>query len=84
MIAHLLIAEENYRPAVAALKQRYGHSSLLEGSHIAAHKAVESVMTPTDLNKLHKLFDDADTHFKELSVLGVVVKITQWRSCLIS
>ena len=29
VIAHLLITEENYRPAVDALKQRYGHSSLL-------------------------------------------------------
>ena len=36
VIAHLLITEENYRPAVDALKQRYGHPSLLKGSHIAA------------------------------------------------
>ena len=29
--AHLLITEENYRPAVAGLKQRCGHPSLLKG-----------------------------------------------------
>ena len=29
VIAHLLITEENYRTAVAALKQRYGQPSLL-------------------------------------------------------
>ena len=71
VIAHLLITEENYRPAVDALKQRYGHPSLLKGSHIAALKAVEPVYNAKDLNKLHKLFDDVDIHFKALSVLGV-------------
>ena len=70
VIAHLLITEENYRPAVAALKQRYGHPSLLKGSHIAALKAVGPVYNVKDLNKLRKLFDDVDTHFKALSVLG--------------
>ena len=69
--SHLLITEENYRPAVDALKQRYGHPSLLKGSHIAALKAVEPVYNVKDLNKLLKRFDDVDTHFKALSVLGI-------------
>ena len=73
VIAHLLITEDNYRSAVAALKQRYGHPSLLKGSHacIAALKAVEPVYNVKDLNKLRKLFDDVTTHFKVLSVLRV-------------
>ena len=71
VIAQLLITEENYRPAVDALKQSNGHSSLLKRSHIAALKAVEPVYNFKDLNKLHKRFDDVDTHFKALSVLGV-------------
>ena len=31
VIAHLLMTEESYRPAVAALKQRYGHLIILKG-----------------------------------------------------
>ena len=66
-----MITEENYRPAVDALKQRYGHPSLLKRSHIAALKAVEPVYNVKDLNKLRKLLNDVDTHYKALSVLGV-------------
>ena len=55
VIDHLLITEEHYRPAVAALKQRYMHPSSLKGSHIAALKAVEPVYNVKDLNKLCKL-----------------------------
>ena len=71
VIAHLLIFEENFSPAVDALKQRYGHPSLPKGSHIAALKAVEPVYNVRDINKSRKLFVNADTHFKALSFLGV-------------
>ena len=38
VISHLLITEDNYRPAVHALKQRYGQPALLRNCHLTALK----------------------------------------------
>ena len=76
---HLFITEENYRPAVVALQQRYGQPTLLKGSLVASLKTLEPVYNAKDLNTLHELFDDIDTHFIALSVPGAdSAKYTLW------
>eukprot|EP00794_Sanderia_malayensis_P001352 gene1352-1492_t len=70
-ISHLLITEENYQPAVEALKQRYGQPALLRNSHLAALKEVEPVYNSKELTRLRRLHDEVDCHYKALTVMGV-------------
>eukprot|EP00794_Sanderia_malayensis_P019641 gene19643-21585_t len=69
-ISHLLITEDNYQPAVEALKQRYGQPALLRNSHLAALKEVEPVYNSKELTRLRRLHDDVDCHYKALTVMG--------------
>eukprot|EP00794_Sanderia_malayensis_P019630 gene19634-21574_t len=70
-ISHLLITEDNYQPAVEALKQRYGQPALLRNSHLAALKEVEPVYNSKELTRLRRLHDEVDCHYKALTVMGV-------------
>eukprot|EP00794_Sanderia_malayensis_P016438 gene16438-18073_t len=70
-IANLRIIGENYKPAVDVLKAKYGQRSILKGAHMAALKSIQGVTNSRELNKLRKLYDDIDSHYKALLVLGV-------------
>ena len=70
-IANLSIIGDNYRPAVETLKGKYGQSGLLEEAHMAALKATQGVSNVRDVNKLKRFYDDVDSHFKALLILGV-------------
>eukprot|EP00794_Sanderia_malayensis_P019549 gene19549-21481_t len=70
-IANLSIIGENYKPAVDVLKAKYGQTSILKGAHMAALKRIQGVTNSRELNKLRKLYDDIDSHYKALLVLGV-------------
>ena len=70
-IANLCIKGDNYKPALETLKGKYGQTGLLKGAHMAALKATQGVTNPRDLHKLRSLYDEVDSHYKALSVLGV-------------
>ena len=70
-IANLSIIGDNYRPAVETLKGKYGQSGLLKEAHMTALKATQGVSNVRDVNKLKRFYDDVDSHFKALLVLGV-------------
>ena len=70
-IANLSIIGDNYKPAIAILKEKYGPTGLLKEAHMAAFKATQGVSNARDVNKLRKFYDDVDSHYKALSILGV-------------
>ena len=70
-IANFSIIGDNYRPAVVTLKGKYGQSGLLKEAHCAALKATQGVSNVRDVNRLKRFYDDVDSHFKALLVLGV-------------
>eukprot|EP00794_Sanderia_malayensis_P006640 gene6640-7388_t len=78
-IANFSLIGENYKPAVDILKAKYGQTSIKKGAHMAALKTIcllpprciQGVTNSRELNKLRKLYDDVDSHYKALLVLGV-------------
>ena len=62
---------ENYTQALKELKDRYGNSQLIKGTHISKFLKLEKVFNSKNVKELRNLYDRVESHIRSLSTAGI-------------
>ena len=70
-IEGLTVSQENYESALEIIKSRFGKTKLLIATHVDALLKIKPVLDSRNVQKLRGLFDDLETHIRNLRSLGI-------------
>jgi len=70
-IAGLSLTSANYGEALGLLKKRYGKKNVVERAHVKELIGLLPVFSDKDTQRLRRLYDSCETHYRGLLALGV-------------